>query len=180
MTQMKRIYQATQSDYASTNFTQSDGALSTWPTGQTAVTSGSPTTASNQASLPTTAKFGLNHNSSDVFVRAKAVSKAGEAVYVRGDANGYYYAANESTGTTLNYFQISGSVKTVLAGPFTGNAANDILGLEALGTKLTLLRNGRILAQVDALNGVTSKEHGIRNPSGSTVLMDDLIIFPAF
>lgn len=178
--QSKAVLNAAIADQAIHTFTQADGALSTWPLGQTAVTANSPATASNQASLPNTAKFGLNHNSADVMLRAKFVSKNGEALYWRADANGYYYATNNAAGNTIiGYFTISGSVNTVLA-TIAGAAANDIITILHQGAGLDVVRNNNVIFQIGSnLALSTAKEHGIRNFGGAgTVLMDDLYIVP--
>jgi hypothetical protein len=175
----KAVLNAASADIAYSAFTQADAALATIPTGQTLVNAGAPTTVSNQASLPNTAKSGITHNSSDVMVRAKLVSKNGEAVYARGDATGYWYVTNNTAGNTvLAYFTISGSVTTVFA-TVSGAAANDIITLLVQGDSIEVIRNNNIIAQVRSQLGAGAKEHGIRNALGAgTVLVDDLFIQP--
>jgi hypothetical protein len=166
-------------DVVFSSFTQSDGALATVPTGQTPVSSGSPTTVSNQANLPTTAKFGFNHNSADVMLRSKFVSNGGEALYFRGDGTGYFFVANNGGTTYLYYFQISGSVLTLL-GSLAGAAANDVISVVAQGVFITVVRNNKVVIEASSYLNLASKEHGIRNALGAgAVLMDDFLLVPA-
>jgi hypothetical protein len=160
-------------------FTQADGALGSVPTGQTPVTSGSPTTSTNRASLPTTAKFGFSHNSADVMLRATLISNAGEAIYFRGDGTGYFFVANNGGTTFLYYFLIAGSVLTLL-GSITGAAANDVFNVVAQGPFITVVRNNRVVLEASSLLNINSKEHGIRNALGAgAVLVDDFLLVPA-
>jgi hypothetical protein len=106
-------------------------------------------------------------------LRATLISNAGEALYFRGDGTGYFFVANNGGTTFLYYFQISGSVLTLL-GSITGAAANDVFNVVAQGPFITVVRNNRVVLEASSLLNINSKEHGIRNALGAgAVLVDD-------